>query len=70
MKLTDKIPIGHAEHLRNTALSVSINVGIEGAIKILNEGLGRWPDELEASVKWVVKERRKRNEQRTSTGMD
>jgi len=70
MKLTDKIPTGHAEHLRITALSVSMNVGIEGAIKILNEGLSRWPDELEESVKWVVKERRKKNKQRTSTGMD
>lgn len=70
MKLTDKIPIGHVEHMRNTALSVSMNVGVEGAIKILNEGLGRWPDELEESIKWVIKERRKRNEQRTSTGMD
>ena len=70
MKLTNDIPIGHVEHLRNTALSVSMNIGIEGGIKILNEGLSRWPNELEESIKWVVKERRKRNEQRTSTGMD
>jgi len=60
MKLSNKPPIGYVDHVRKTALSAAQGVGIEAGAKILEEGLKQWPDELEAAIKWVVKERSKK----------
>ncbi|WP_286894937.1 MULTISPECIES: hypothetical protein [Sphingobacterium] len=60
MKLSKQPPIGYIDHIRKTALLAAQNVGIETGAKILEEGLKAWPDELEAAIKWVVKERRKK----------
>lgn len=59
MKLSKQPPTGYVDHVRKTALSAAQGVGIEAGAKILEEALKAWPDELEAAIKWVVKERRK-----------
>lgn len=59
MKLSKEPPIGHVDHMKKTALSAAEVVGIEAGMRILEEGLNKWPDELEAAIKWVVTERKK-----------
>lgn len=60
MKLSKRPPDGYVNHVRESALLAAQNVGIETGAKILEEGLKQWPDELDAAIKWVVKERRKK----------
>ncbi len=59
MKLSKQPPEGYVNHVRESALSASQNVGIEAGAKILEDGLKAWPDELDAAIKWVVMERKK-----------
>jgi hypothetical protein len=59
MELSKQPPEGYVDHVRNSALLAAQNVGIETGAKILEEGLKQWPDELDAAIKWVVKERKK-----------
>lgn len=59
MKICKQPPDGYVNHVRESALLAAQNVGIETGAKILEEGLKQWPDELDAAIKWVVKERRK-----------
>ncbi len=59
MKLSNEPPEGYVDHVRKTALSASNEIGIEAGAKILEEGLKAWPSELDASIKWVVMERKK-----------
>jgi len=47
MKLSKQPPDGYVNHVRESAL-------------LAEEGLKQWPDELDAAIKWVVKERRKK----------
>jgi len=66
MKLSNKPPIGYVDHMKNSALLAADGVGIEAGIRILEEGLKEWPEELNEAVRWVVKERKKLNEIRKS----
>jgi hypothetical protein len=66
MKLSKIPPIGYVDHLKESALLASEGVGIESGMRILEEGLKEWPEELEQSIRWVVKERKLRNEIRKS----
>jgi len=59
MKLSKQPPEGYVNHIRESALLASQNVGIEAGAKILEDGLKAWPDELNAAIKWVVMERKK-----------
>jgi hypothetical protein len=59
MKLSKEPKEGYVDHVRKSALMAAQGVGIEAGARILEESLKRWPDELEAAIKWIVEERKK-----------
>ncbi|MDM1293398.1 hypothetical protein HX021_03710 [Sphingobacterium sp. N143] len=59
MKLSKHPPIGYVDHIKKSALSAAQGVGIEAGMLIVEEGLKKWPDELDAAIKWVVMERKR-----------
>lgn len=59
MKLSKEPPVGYVDHLRKSALMAANGVGIEAGVRILEEGLKKWPQELDAATKWLVMERKK-----------
>ena len=59
MKLSKHPPIGYVDHIKKSALLAAQGVGIEAGMRIVEEGLKKWPDELDAAIKWVVMERKR-----------
>ncbi|MCW8309628.1 hypothetical protein K7A41_00105 [Sphingobacterium sp. InxBP1] len=59
MKLSKELPAGYVDHIRKSALMAANGVGIEAGMRIVEEGLKEWPQELDAAIKWLVMERKK-----------